>query len=30
MDLSKGKGGENFIAPKDVDVKFEKKKVGQS
>jgi hypothetical protein len=24
-----GEGGENFIAPKDVDVKFEKKKVGQ-
>jgi uncharacterized caspase-like protein len=24
-----GEGGENFIAPKDVDVKFEKKKVGK-
>jgi hypothetical protein len=24
-----GEGGENFIAPKDVDVKFEMKKVGQ-
>ena len=24
-----GEGGENFIAPKDVDVMFEKKKVGQ-
>ncbi|MBK8395046.1 MAG: caspase family protein [Leptospiraceae bacterium] len=24
-----GEGGENFIAPKDVDVKFEKRKVGQ-
>jgi hypothetical protein len=24
-----GEGGENFIAPKDIDVKFEKKKVGK-
>ena len=24
-----GEGGENYIAPKDVDVKFEKKKVGK-